>query len=171
VSLRRGDRTLEITYRSQRDGSFIVGDGTRALIHRRSPSDIDIEIDGRRSVARITRAGDRVHIQTVRGTVEFGVVPRFEVPGSDLPAGGLTAPMPGAVLDVRVAVGDRVTTGITLVVMEAMKMEHHVTAPAEGFVTDVFVVAGQQVGTGAVLLMIETAESEDTPNDAPVSPR
>lgn len=171
VSLRRGDRTLEITYRSQRDGSFIVGDGTRALIHRRSPSDIDIEIDGRRSVARITRAGDRVHIQTVRGTVEFGVVPRFEVPGSDLPAGGLTAPMPGAVLDVRVAVGDRVTTGITLVVMEAMKMEHHVTAPAEGFVTDVFVVAGQQVGTGAVLLMIETGESEDTPNDAPVSPR
>jgi propionyl-CoA carboxylase alpha chain len=63
--------------------------------------------------------------------------------------------MPGIVLEVRVAVGDRVVPGQTLVVLEAMKMEHRMTAQVEGVVTEVHVVAGQQVDNGAVLLVIE----------------
>ena len=160
VSLRHGDHTIHVTYHSQRDGSFTVGAAGTARVHRRSPDDIDVEIDARRSTARVTRAGDHVHIQTGRGTVSFAVVPRFEVPGSELPSGGLTAPMPGTVLDVRVAVGDHVAAGTTLVVMEAMKMEHHISAPADGIVTEVLVAAGQQVGNGDVLLLIEPADSE-----------
>jgi len=162
VSLRHEDRTFDINYLSQRDGSFLVGDAGSARIHRRSPLDIDIEIDGRRAEARITRAGDRLFIQTVHGTVDFAVVPRFRVPGGDVPgsleAGGLLAPMPGVVLEIRAAVGDHVVSGITLVVMEAMKMQHHINAPADGIVTEVFVSVGDQVGTGAVLLQIDAID-------------
>ncbi len=159
VSLRSGDRTFDINYRSQRDGSFLVGEVSKARVHRRSVIDIDLEIDGRRFTSRITRAADRIYVQAVRGTIEFGVVPRFSVPGLDQTVvGGLTAPMPGTVLEVRVAVGDHVDAGTTLLVLEAMKMEHHIGASGAGVVTEVFVRAGDQVENAAVLLMVEPDE-------------
>jgi propionyl-CoA carboxylase alpha chain len=66
--------------------------------------------------------------------------------------------MPGAVLDVRVALGDAVVTGQTLVVLEAMKMEHHISAPLDGVVSECRVAVGQHVDTGATLLVIEPSE-------------
>lgn len=75
--------------------------------------------------------------------------------GDDIGGGGLSAPMPGAVLDVRCAVGDSVAARQVLVVLEAMKMEHHVSAPFDGVVSEVRVQIGDQVQSGAVLLVIE----------------
>ncbi len=172
MSLRHGDHNVDVTYRAQRDRSFTIGHGARAYVHRRSPWDIDIEIAGRRSTVRVTRAADLLYIQSARGTVEFEIVPRFEVLGSRSPAGGLIAPMPGTVVEVRVAVGEHVTAGTTLVVMEAMKMEHHISAPADGVVTEVFVGADQQVDNGAALLMIEPdGIGPDGSSDGGGSPR
>jgi propionyl-CoA carboxylase alpha chain len=107
---------------------------------------------------QVTRAGDRLYVQAVRGTVAFGIVPRFVVPGAAAPSGGLMAPMPGVVLDVRCAPGEQVETGQTLVVLEAMKMEHVVRAPADGVVSDVRVAKGQHVENGALLLVFEPAD-------------
>jgi propionyl-CoA carboxylase alpha chain len=167
VSLAHGDDVIDVRYRSRRDGSFALGeggDGGTARIHRWSPSAIDAEIDGRRTTARVTCAGDRVHVQAGRGTVDFGIVPRFVVPGADGPSGGLMAPMPGVVLDVRCAAGDRVENGQTLVVLEAMKMEHQVRAPAAGVVSDVRVAKGQHVENGALLLAFEAVDGPGGPD-------
>ena len=60
--------------------------------------------------------------------------------------------MPGRVLGVRTAVGAIVAKGDTLVVVEAMKMEHAVRAPKDGTVTRVLVAEGQMVGLGDVLV-------------------
>jgi len=62
-------------------------------------------------------------------------------------------------------VGDAVTTGQTLVILEAMKMEHHMKAPFDGHVAEMLVSAGQQVESGAVLLVIDPLE--DDLNDTP----
>src|SRR5690606_21669199 len=51
-------------------------------------------------------------------------------------ADSLTAPMPGTVTVVKVAVGDRVAAGQSLLVVEAMKMEHVISAPHAGTVTE-----------------------------------
>jgi len=61
------------------------------------------------------------------------------------------------VLDVSCRVGDAVTAGQTLVVLEAMKMEHHMKAPSDGRVAEVRVIEGQQVDNGTVLVVFEHA--------------
>jgi propionyl-CoA carboxylase alpha chain len=106
----------------------------------------------------VTRDGADLYVQARRGTLHFNVVPRFHPPDIDQVAGGLTAPMPGIVLEVRAAPGDSVTKGTTLIVLEAMKMEHHIGAPADGVVTEVLVAAGEQVANGAPLLVLEPTD-------------
>jgi propionyl-CoA carboxylase alpha chain len=146
---------ITIDYAAQRDGRFRLGDGRQARIHSWSPDAIDAEIDGRRVVARVTRHGDRILVGGPRGDVDLAVLPRFVAPGSTDVSGGFTARMPGKVIDLRVAVGDRVAAGQTLVVLEAMKMEHPMSATEPGVVREVRVAVGEQVESGAVLLVVE----------------
>jgi biotin carboxyl carrier protein len=63
----------------------------------------------------------------------------------------LTAPMPGRVLAVRAREGASVRAHETVVVLEAMKMEHAVVAPLAGTLTRLVVAEGQQVQRGDVL--------------------
>jgi propionyl-CoA carboxylase alpha chain len=157
-----GGQVLSIEYRCARDGSFVVGTDGHARIHGWGESFIDVEINGRRARQRVTRSKDQLHVQCVRGTATFSIVPRFVVPGVDVAVGGLAAPMPGAIIEVRVTLGQHVDAGETLVVMEAMKMEHVISAPTTGTVTAILVTTGQQVDNGAVLL---TLESDDAHHD------
>jgi propionyl-CoA carboxylase alpha chain len=166
VRLRHRDDEVEVRYRALRDGSFTVAGVGAARVHAWSTSGIDVELGGRRARYAVTPDGDRLHVQAPSGTVELAVVPRFVPPGAAAAEGGFVAPMPGVVLDVRCAVGDRVTAGQTLVLLEAMKMEHHVKAPYAGVVSEVRAVAGEQVENGAVLLVVEP---ESTPADPEAS--
>ncbi len=168
VRFRHREDEVEVRYRSRRDGTFTVRDVGEARIHGWSADGIDVELGGRRARYAVTADGERLHVQSPRGTVELEVVPRFVPPGVVADEGGFVAPMPGVVLDVRCAVGDRVTAGGTLVLLEAMKMEHHVKAPFDGVVTEVRVAVGQQVENGAILLVVEPdpADSEAEAPDA-----
>ncbi len=152
------EESITVSYRARRDGTFVLDSGDAVTIHRWSPSDIDIEINQCRFTAAVTRAGDTIHVQSGSTTMSMGIEPRFVIPGSELPAGGLIAPMPGVVLEVRCAAGDLVEAGQVLVVLEAMKMEHHISAPANGAVTDVLIAVGEQLENGALLLTIEDSE-------------
>ncbi len=69
--------------------------------------------------------------------------------------GKVTAPMPGNIVAVSVAVGDRVKAGQTLVVLEAMKMEHNITAPGNGKVSALNVAVGERVEEGAELVVLD----------------
>ena len=60
--------------------------------------------------------------------------------------------MPGRILGVRTAVGATVSKGDTLVLVEAMKMEHAVRAPKDGTVARILVTEGQMVGLGDLLV-------------------
>ena len=71
--------------------------------------------------------------------------------------GRVTAPMPGKVIEVRVADGDAVESHQPLVVLEAMKMEQIVTAPYDAGIRSVEVSVGDQVSSGTVLVTLETA--------------
>ncbi|HEY9565700.1 MAG TPA: DUF2118 domain-containing protein, partial [Nocardioides sp.] len=74
--------------------------------------------------------------------------------------GTILAPMPGTVLQVNVAVGDRVSAGDPLGAMEAMKMELALKAPFDGTVVEVNHAAGEQVALGVVLFSVEPDSEE-----------
>ncbi|MFJ2261920.1 acetyl/propionyl/methylcrotonyl-CoA carboxylase subunit alpha [Streptomyces sp. NPDC087844] len=73
-------------------------------------------------------------------------------------ADSLTAPMPGTVTVVKVAVGDEVTAGQSLLVVEAMKMEHVISAPHAGTVTELDVTPGTTVAMDQILAVIAPRE-------------
>ncbi|MFC9089880.1 acetyl/propionyl/methylcrotonyl-CoA carboxylase subunit alpha [Nocardiopsis dassonvillei] len=83
--------------------------------------------------------------------------------------GTVRSPMPGTVLSVAVRVGQTVSAGTPLAVVEAMKMEHSVTSPVDGTVAAVAVRPGASVPMDAVLVTVEPVPnaSADTPSDAP----
>lgn len=72
----------------------------------------------------------------------------------------LAAPMPGTVTVVKVAKGDEVTAGQSLLVVEAMKMEHVITAPHDGTVTEIDVTPGSTVAMDQVLAVVTPHQEE-----------
>lgn len=66
----------------------------------------------------------------------------------------ISCPMPGTILDVKVAVGDQVKAGQVLMVLEAMKMENEIMAPRDGQITSV-VAKGTSAQTGMLLCTIK----------------
>lgn len=67
--------------------------------------------------------------------------------------------MPGRIISVSVAAGDRVTKGQKLLTLEAMKMEHGLVAPFDGEVVELHGVEGGQVSEGTLLVKIAKAEA------------
>lgn len=83
------------------------------------------------------------------------------------PAGNLTAPMPGKVLELLVAEGDRVTAGQRLLVLEAMKMETPLRAPVAGTIRAVHVRVGASVDPGQVLVEMDPDDGDAQDGAAP----
>ncbi|MFE1827223.1 acetyl-CoA carboxylase biotin carboxylase subunit [Streptomyces yangpuensis] len=140
------------------------GAPARARIVSRTPHTVTVELDG--VTHRFTHAtspegtwlgrdADSWHVQS-----HDPVVANLSGAGR-AGADTLAAPMPGTVTVVKVAVGDRVTAGQSLLVVEAMKMEHVISAPHAGTVTELDVSPGTTVAMDQVLAVVTADEEED----------
>src|SRR5262245_15969577 len=120
---------------------------------RLANGDIRFDIEGRHATGTVARSGTAITVFTADGTAQFELVdPLMASAEVDAAPGHLAAPMPGKVIQVSVKPGDAVKRGTTLMVLEAMKMEHSITAPMDGKIARVFYKAGDLVEEGAELI-------------------
>ena len=149
------EEEVTINYQSRRDGSFDLNEGSVASIFKWEESGIDIEIDGRRFYSKVTQDSKTIVIHMPWGNAVLEILPRFILPGNELESGGLVAPMPGKVIDLKVKVGSKVKKGDTLVILEAMKMEHQVKASEDGKVSKLLIKKDDQLENGALLMIVD----------------
>lgn len=152
---------ITVSYQSRRDGSFMVvcDEQTHAVtIHRAGSGSVDIALDGQRLQFEIQQHGMQWLVHGDHGDLGLTQAPRYPDPQGLENSGGLTAPMPGAVLTTEVAAGDKVSKGDLLMILEAMKMEHRIVAPRDGVVELVHVGVGDQVDNAQLLVTLAEEE-------------
>ena len=128
-------------------------DATATAPHRYA---VRIRLDGNDASAGVISRNEDIHV-FLDGNVwvlqHHDAVEHAQDDATDH-GGSLTAPMPGKIIALAVKTGDTVKSGDTLLVMEAMKMEHTICSPVDGVVQEIFFAQGDQVADGAELLAI-----------------
>jgi len=117
---------------------------------------LDVRLGSQHAIVNLYKKGEVAHVFTAQGATQIIAIDALAHAGDthgDL--GRLTAPMPGKVVSFAVKVGDKVSKGQPLAVMDAMKMEHTIAAPADGTVAELLFAPGDQVTDGAELLRME----------------
>ena len=128
------------------------------LVFSAANGTLELEFAGQRTRAQVHRLGEQYHVFTPRGAQTLTGIDLLAHAGEAQTEGGrLTAPMPGKLVSFAVKVGDSVTAGQALAVMEAMKMEHTIAAPHDGLVEELLYLPGDQIGDGAELLRLARA--------------
>jgi acetyl/propionyl-CoA carboxylase alpha subunit len=154
------DRTVTVDYRFGRRHRALVAlavDGVDldATTHDLGPDGVALVVDGVTRRYTVQRVGAIAYVDGPDGSSRLVEQERYPVAAEQVAEGSSLAPMPGSVVRVAVAPGDRVEAGQVLVVLEAMKMEHAVAAGGPGTVAEVAVAEGDQVETGRVLVVVE----------------
>lgn len=166
--IRHGDQASALDLRELEDGAFEVREGEegewrRVHLDRAGDSGLyvlmldnrplEIYLERRRggAVATIGRHSFDCDV----GPWRVGAERRAKTSSQQEGVVKLTAPMTGSVVEVRCKVGDRVSEGDVLLVIESMKMNNELRAPANGTVTAVPVAAGDRINGGAMLVTIE----------------
>jgi propionyl-CoA carboxylase alpha chain len=111
-------------------------------------------LDGIHYACRVNCVGDRVYANSANGQTELRELPRFVEPKATAIAGGPISQLPGVISAVMVTAGDHVQAGQTLVVLEAMKMEHQIVAATESVVEKVLVKVGDAVNAHQLLVVL-----------------
>ena len=144
-----------VEYKKQRNQKFIFSSGKEACIYKKDNDGIDLIFDGKRHYSRVTLSNNNILVHMPFGDVMLKVKPRFKEPGIEKTIGGLVAPMPGKVIDIKVKKGKKVKAGETLVILEAMKMEHSIKAAEDGKVSELLISINDQVENGALLMVVK----------------
>ena len=141
------------------EGDPFTGEVRDSFLARASAQDggVRLEIDGVSAAHDVHIIDDEALVLVAGRRVLASLLPRFDDSHLTGGAAGPATPVPGTVTIVEVEVGQSVTAGQTLVVLEAMKMEHRITADTDGIVAQVLVKPGMSVDAHQVVVVLEEA--------------
>jgi 3-methylcrotonyl-CoA carboxylase alpha subunit len=147
VNIERTDRGWKFNYEG---GEYQVRGGWIDSQHMR------LEIDDDRVEFPVLREPGSVALMYRGQAFKFGLIdPIHDAEANSATADNARAPMSGVVVALPLGVGDTVEPGTTLVVIEAMKMEHAILAQLQGSVGEILVAIGDQVDEGDTLVVLE----------------
>ncbi len=116
----------------------------------------DVEVErGKATIAGSNEISTGTVQQVGGSKSENPVAITQKVAGTNEAGEQLKAPMPGAILDIKVTQGTKVKNGDVLFILEAMKMENEITATKDGVVAEILVTKGALVATNDVLAVIQ----------------
>jgi 3-methylcrotonyl-CoA carboxylase alpha subunit len=158
LQLREGDREITVTahYRPDHYELELPNRRMRASAKQYDDDTLRVDLDGLRFTVTVVRQGELITV-IGDGRNQHVVLhdPLLSGLTEETADNSLCAPMPGTIVDVRVAEGDTVKSGDALVVLEAMKMEHTISAASDGVIESVHYGAGEQVEEGAELITLK----------------
>ncbi|HUG25715.1 acetyl/propionyl/methylcrotonyl-CoA carboxylase subunit alpha [Piscinibacter sp.] len=159
MRLRHREHVLEARLREQAPNALRVAIGTDSVLVHRLDNPPRLVLDGAEHAMHGVAVGPgQWHLQ-LGGTDLFVADASFE-PAANTRASAATeikAPFSGRVVALHAAAGQQVSAGETLVVIEAMKLEHAISAPRNTTIASIAVELGQQVSPQQLLLTLETA--------------
>lgn len=158
TSVEVGGRVVEVVAVVRGDGTFeatVDGVAGAGRVWELGAGFIDIEHGGLRRSCEVRTAGRTHHVSSRDGNTRLEVRPRHPVGGPHTLGSGPTAEIPGVVISVEVHDGDAVEPGQTLLVMEAMKMEHRIRAGAAARILEVLVRPGDSVDAQQLLVRLQ----------------
>jgi acetyl/propionyl-CoA carboxylase alpha subunit len=154
-TFRQGEDLVHAALRRDGDAlTLVTAGGTQRFEWQGlEPGEYLLRENGRQWRCLVARAGDERWVW-IEGRVFRLQVASAARKRSAADSGALAAPMPGQVLEVRVAPGDSVRKDQVLVVLEAMKMQYEIVAPRDGIVATVQASPGTQVAGGLALVTL-----------------
>ena len=155
IKLQFDDKPLTVKYKNNREEIFTTDKNNSVKINSWDKNFIDVEIDNIRIRSKVTFDNELLLIQSKSGDVLFKILPKFETVKKVSIEGGLNAPMPGKVVEIKIKKGAKIKKGDTLIILEAMKMEHKVLAPSDGKVKEILIHKDEQVENGATLVVLD----------------
>ena len=155
IKLQFDDKPLTVKYKNNREEIFTTDKNNSVKINSWDKNFIDVEIDNTRIRSKVTFDNELLLIQSKSGDVLFKILPKFETVKKVSIEGGLNAPMPGKVVEIKINKGAKIKKGDTLIILEAMKMEHKVLAPSDGKVKEILIHKDEQVENGATLVVLD----------------
>ena len=115
-----------------------------------------VEIDTIASLSPLpsSETAATVSASAVQSSVTSAAQPAAS-PASKAGSGSIVTPIPGQIISISVALGEKVRTGQKLLVLEAMKLENSITATMDGTIQEILVKEGDVVGQGQDLIVIK----------------
>jgi 3-methylcrotonyl-CoA carboxylase alpha subunit len=153
-----GEEAFDVDVRQATDGPRVTVNGAAVDLRVETaglPGAFVVEQGDRRIWFHCVRDGDVLHLFWQGRVYRLTEETETSRASHRVTGGGLDAPMPGKVIEVKVAAGDTVSKGDELLVVEAMKMENAVRAPRDGRVKTVSARVGEMVSPGTILVELE----------------
>jgi 3-methylcrotonyl-CoA carboxylase alpha subunit len=160
ISFQSDEQVIEVTAHYRDNGLLLELPSEEMLVsaHIDANGEMQADLAGKRVSASVVREDQLLTILTHGRQTQLTEIIVSGAPDDEVGGGNLTAPMPGAIIQVMVEAGQTVKAGQAILIMEAMKMEHTISAPADGVITEVLYAQGDQVADGAELVLFEAAE-------------